>query len=93
MGVEVGVAVEAEAEEVDVAVEADAEEVAVAVEVEAEAERIGKEEMECQKIADDAEADLGRALPALEKAMIEVEKLEKSSIFTIPRFGIKVLNG
>lgn len=36
--------------------------------------------MECQVIADDAEADLAVAMPALEKAMLEVDKLDKTSI-------------
>ncbi|CAM9677120.1 unnamed protein product, partial [Laminaria digitata] len=42
--------------------------------------RIGKDAMECQVIADDAEADLAVAMPALEKAMLEVDKLDKTSI-------------
>lgn len=36
--------------------------------------------MECQVIADDAQADLAVAMPALEKAMMEVDKLDKTSI-------------
>lgn len=36
--------------------------------------------MECQVIADDAQADLAVAMPALEKAMIEVDKLDKTAI-------------
>ena len=36
--------------------------------------------MECQVIADDAQADLAVAMPALEKAMLEVDKLDKTSI-------------
>ena len=48
--------------------------------VEQESERIGKDAMECQIIADDAEADLAVAMPALEKAMAEVDKLDKTSI-------------
>lgn len=36
--------------------------------------------MECQVIADDAQADLAVAMPALEKAMAEVDKLDKTSI-------------
>ena len=38
----------------------------------------GKEEIECKAIADDAEAELNVALPALQKAMAEVEKLDKA---------------
>ena len=49
-------------------------------EVEAKSEKIGKEEYECKAIAADAEADLAIALPALEQAMQEVEKLDKNSI-------------
>ena len=55
--------------------------------VEAQAERIGKEEVECKKIADDAEADLGRALPALAKAMAEVDKLDKGSISEVKAYA------
>ena len=54
--------------------------------VEADSVRIGKEQIEAEKIADDAERDLGRALPALEKAMEEVEKLDKSSISEVKSF-------
>lgn len=62
--------------------------------MEQESERIGKDAMECQIIADDAEADLAVAMPALEKAMLEVDKLDKTSItearltrsHTLPRF-------
>ena len=52
-------------------------------EVEAKSEKIGKEEYECKAIAADAEADLAIALPALEQAMQEVEKLDKNSISEI----------
>lgn len=48
--------------------------------VEQESERIGKDAMECQVIADDAQADLAVAMPALERAMAEVDKLDKTSI-------------
>lgn len=48
--------------------------------MEQESERIGKDAMECQVIADDAQADLAVAMPALEKAMIEVDKLDKTAI-------------
>ena len=40
--------------------------------MEADSERIGKEAIECNAIAADAEADLAVAMPALEKAMAEV---------------------
>ena len=55
--------------------------------VEADAARIKKEELECKAIADDAEADLGRALPALEKAMAEVDKLDKGSITEVKSYA------
>lgn len=55
--------------------------------VEAQAERIGKEEVECKAIADDAEADLSRALPALERAMEEVDKLDKGSISEVKAYA------
>jgi len=54
--------------------------------VEADSERIGKEAIECNAIAADAEADLAVAMPALEKAMAEVDKLEKSSITEVKSF-------
>jgi dynein heavy chain len=40
--------------------------------VETDSARIAKEEIECQAIATDAQADLDVALPALERAMAEV---------------------
>jgi dynein heavy chain len=48
--------------------------------VEADSERIGHEAVECKAISDDAEADLAIAMPALERAMEEVEKLDKGSV-------------
>eukprot|EP00605_Chrysophyceae_sp_TOSAG23-4_P000236 GSChrysophyteH1.ASY1.ANO1.273.1 assembled CDS len=48
--------------------------------VEADSERISIEAEECKAISDDAEADLAVAMPALEKAMEEVDKLDKSSV-------------
>lgn len=48
--------------------------------MEQESERIGKDATECQVIADDAQADLAVAMPALEKAMMEVDKLDKTAI-------------
>ena len=48
--------------------------------VEADSLRIAKEEISCKEIADDAEADLAKALPALNNALEEVDKLDKSSI-------------
>ncbi|OQR83321.1 dynein heavy chain [Achlya hypogyna] len=48
--------------------------------VEAESDRIYKEEVETKKIADDAQKDLDEALPALAKAMAEVDLLDKKSI-------------
>lgn len=42
--------------------------------VETDSARIAKEEIECQAIATDAQADLEVALPALEKAMAEVSE-------------------
>mmetsp|Transcript_8855 Transcript_8855/g.26550 ORF Transcript_8855/g.26550 Transcript_8855/m.26550 type:complete len:1938 (-) Transcript_8855:1349-7162(-) len=54
--------------------------------VEGDSERIGKEEIECKAIADDAEAELNVALPALEKAMAEVQKLDKSAISEVKAY-------
>ncbi len=45
--------------------------------------RIEKEEKECTAIAKEAEQDLMTALPALESALAEVEKLDKSAITEI----------
>ncbi|GMH50243.1 hypothetical protein TrRE_jg3287 [Triparma retinervis] len=55
--------------------------------VEADSLRIGKEEKECLAIAADAEADLAVAMPALEKAMEEVDKLDKGSISEIKAYA------
>ena len=54
--------------------------------VEADSDRIAKEAVVANEIAADAEADLGRALPALEKAMAEVDKLDKGSITEVKSF-------
>ncbi|CAM9519817.1 unnamed protein product, partial [Discosporangium mesarthrocarpum] len=54
--------------------------------VEQESEKIAKEEVECKAIADDAQADLAVAMPALEKAMIEVDKLDKTAITEVKSF-------
>jgi dynein heavy chain len=54
--------------------------------VEAEAERIGREESETKAIAEDAERDLSVALPALEKAMSEVDKLQKGDISEVKAY-------
>jgi dynein heavy chain len=48
--------------------------------VEADSQRIGTETIECKAISDDAESDLAIAMPALEKAMEEVDALDKSAI-------------
>ena len=55
--------------------------------VEADSERIGIEAAECKAISDDAEADLAIAMPALEKAMEEVDKLDKSSISEVKAYS------
>lgn len=54
--------------------------------VEAESERIGKEEVECKSIADDAEADLAKAMPMLMAAMAEVDKLDKGAISEVKAY-------
>ena len=54
--------------------------------VEADSERIGLEASECKAISDDAEADLAIAMPALEKAMEEVEKLDKGAISEVKAY-------
>jgi dynein heavy chain len=55
--------------------------------VEADSARISVEAAEANAIAASAERDLGVALPALQQAMIEVDKLEKSSISEIKSFA------
>ena len=55
--------------------------------VEADSERIAGEAAECKAISDDAEADLAVAMPALEKAMEEVDKLDKSSVSEVKAYN------
>ena len=55
--------------------------------VEADETRIMTEAAECKAISDDAEADLAIAMPALEKAMAEVDKLDKSSISEVKAYS------
>eukprot|EP01035_Chromulina_nebulosa_P017107 gene17107-22621_t len=55
--------------------------------VEADSERISQEAIECKAISDDAEADLAIALPALEKAMEEVDKLDKNAISEVKAYA------
>jgi dynein heavy chain len=54
--------------------------------VEADEQRINKEALECKAISDDAQRDLAVALPALEQAMLEVDKLDKSSISEVKAY-------
>ena len=54
--------------------------------VEADSERISIEAAECKAIGDDAEADLAVAMPALEKAMEEVDKLDKGSVSEVKAY-------
>jgi len=54
--------------------------------VEADSDRISLEAAECKAISDDAEADLAIAMPALEKAMEEVEKLDKGSVSEVKAY-------
>ncbi len=49
--------------------------------------RIEKEEKQCSLIADEAKADLAVALPALEAALVQVEKLDKSAITEIKAYS------
>eukprot|EP00924_Labyrinthula_sp_SR-Ha-C_P016869 maker-scaffold_6-snap-gene-17.26-mRNA-1 protein AED:0.02 eAED:0.02 QI:0/0/0/1/0.75/0.6/5/0/4681 len=55
--------------------------------VEAQAKKIQGEEVECQKIAEDAESDLAEAMPLLENAMKEVDKLDKNSISEVKAYS------
>lgn len=54
--------------------------------VEADSDRIALEAAECKAISDDAEADLAIAMPALENAMAEVDKLDKSSVSEVKAY-------
>ena len=54
--------------------------------VEADEQRINKEALECKAISDDAQRDLAVALPALEAAMQEVDKLDKGSISEVKAY-------
>jgi dynein heavy chain, axonemal len=54
--------------------------------VEGESEKIGREEAQCKAIAQDASADLAVAMPALEKAMLEVDKLDKGAITEVKAY-------
>ena len=55
--------------------------------VEADEQRISKEAAECKEISDSAQRDLSKALPALEKAMKEVDKLDKGSISEVKAYS------
>jgi len=55
--------------------------------VEADEARISKEAEACKKIADSADKDLAKAMPALEKAMEEVSKLDKSAISEVKAYA------
>ena len=54
--------------------------------VEADSERISQEALECKAISDDAEADLAIALPALENALEQVDKLDKSAVSEVKAY-------
>ena len=45
-----------------------------------DAERIAEEEKVCRAIAEDAERDLNEAMPMLEEALAQVDKLDKSAV-------------
>jgi len=55
--------------------------------VEAESAKIAVEAKKCNAIAADAEADLAEALPALERAMAEVDKLDNKSIGEVKAYA------
>jgi dynein heavy chain, axonemal len=54
--------------------------------VEADSERIALEAAECKAISDDAENELSVALPALERAMEEVDRLDKNSVSEVKAY-------
>jgi dynein heavy chain, axonemal len=54
--------------------------------VEETSERISKEREDCQAIADDAERDLAKALPMLENALAEVNKLDKGAVAEVKNY-------
>jgi dynein heavy chain len=55
--------------------------------VTADSDRIAVDAAECKAIADTAEEELAVAMPALEKAMAEVDKLDKSSISEVKAYA------
>ncbi|KAA0178390.1 hypothetical protein FNF27_00239 [Cafeteria roenbergensis] len=55
-------------------------------EVEETSARIEVERKDCQTIADDANRDLQRAMPMLERAMEEVNKLDKSAVAEVKNY-------
>ena len=55
--------------------------------VEMESKQIAVEERKCSTIAQDAEADLAIALPALQSALEEVQKLDKSSLTELKAYA------
>merc|ERR1719353_284910 len=55
--------------------------------LEADAARIGKEEIEINAIAADAEKDLAKAMPALDAAVDALEKLDKKSIAEVKAYA------
>ena len=55
--------------------------------IEMESKQIAVEERQCSAIAEDAEADLTIALPALQRALEEVQKLDKSSLTELKAYA------
>lgn len=54
--------------------------------MEIEAAKTSTEEQECQAIALSAQSDLDKALPALEKALAALDKLDKNSITEVKSY-------
>lgn len=49
--------------------------------------KIGEEEVQCQKLADLAQADLDEAMPALEEAIHALDSLNKKDISEMKSYG------
>ena len=52
-----------------------------------ESEKISKDEVECKAIAEDAQADLDKALPALEAAQKALELLNKKDMAEVKAYA------
>ena len=59
----------------------------IPLQVNVESEKISKDEVECKAIAEDAQADLDKALPALEAAQKALELLNKKDMAEVKAYA------